>query len=95
MQRHYLFGVLKGVVFCYWVAVLWSFVTVAPGAFAKLLSMTAPAVVSLHFLQVLIFGRVLQAQKSYWRHLLLTLAFGAFHIGQLLLMRAPASAKRP
>lgn len=94
MRASFVFVALKGIALGYWAGVLVAVISEAPSTFQQLLAATAPAVVSMHFLQVMLFMRLLKPEARFMREVLLTLVFGAFHLGPKVLAARQAQRSR-
>lgn len=77
--------VSKVVVAAYWLWVAKVLVFGANGAFEAIIGLSAPLILSLHFLQALLLLRRVKSRDAYWKQLGQTLLFGALYLAPLLL----------
>lgn len=77
--------VSKVIVAAYWLWVAKVLVLGASGAFEAIIGLSAPLILSLHFLQALLLLRRVRSREPYWKQLGQTLLFGALYLAPLLL----------
>lgn len=76
---------LKVVVAVYWVWVAKALVFSAQSPFEVVVAVSAPLVLSFHFLQALLLLRRVEAKQPFWMQLGQTLLFGALYLVPLML----------
>jgi uncharacterized protein YhhL (DUF1145 family) len=86
---------LKVVVCGYWAWVLWANFDPAPSAFDAIVVVSAPLLLSLHFVQGLMFLRLLRGNVPWWADFLQILVFGVLHlVPRSLELRQMARSRR-
>lgn len=76
---------LKAVVAGYWLWVAKVLLIGPGGSFDAVIALSAPLILSFHFIQALILLRRVRTPEPFWKQLGQTLLFGALYIAPLLL----------
>jgi hypothetical protein len=76
---------LKMAVAGYWIWVAKTLILGSNGAFDAVIALSAPLVLSFHFIQAVTLLRRVRSSEPFWRQLLQTLLFGALYLAPLLL----------
>jgi uncharacterized protein YhhL (DUF1145 family) len=76
--------IAKVVIAGYWLWVLVASVRPQVDVFDSLVAMSAPMLLSLHFVQGMMFLRLLRGRSPWWRDFLMILFFGVVHLWPLL-----------
>jgi uncharacterized protein YhhL (DUF1145 family) len=74
----------KVVIAGYWVWVVVASLRSEQDAFNSLVALSAPMLLSLHFVQGMMFLRLLRGRSPWWRDFLMILFFGVVHLWPLL-----------
>lgn len=78
---------LKVAVTGYWIWVAKVLVLGSSGTFDAVIGLSAPLVLSFHFVQAVTLLRRVRSKEPFWRQLLQTLVFGALYLAPLLLQQ--------
>lgn len=81
----YLLNALKVAVLGYWLWVAKTLMFGANGGFEAVIALSAPLVLSFHFIQALMLLRRVRSPDPFWKQLGQTLVFGALYVAPLLL----------
>lgn len=84
----------KGVVIGYWLWVAKVLVLGSSSGFEAVVGLSAPLILSLHFVQAITMLRRVRSDEPFWKQLAQTLFFGALYLAPRLL-GSSASAPRP
>jgi hypothetical protein len=94
--------VAKAVVVGYWLWVAKVLVVGSSSGFEALIGLSAPLILSFHFIQAISLLRRVRSPEPFWKQLGQTLLFGALYIAPQLLgssghvsVSAPSRASRP
>ena len=87
MSKHVklIFWALKVVTAGYWAWVLGTMLFARDGSFSTILIHSAPLVLGMHFMQLMVFMRVLKRQPGYGAQVAQVMLFGVFHVAPLML----------
>ena len=85
---------LKVVVLGYWAWVARALIMSQPTGFDAVIALSAPLILSFHFVQALLLLRRIKDAQPFWLQLAQTLAFGALYLAPLLLAQHSADPRR-